>query len=263
MATTAGELNEVTQMDGYLLCELCNVPTLDRVTMMCHLQGSKHISNGQKKRQPSSKPLGEAEGTVSAATSAIGSADPKKLILEDSSVPLPHTVWRLEGFLLCELCDVKAASMHGMRQHLSGKKHKNKANTSSDASVNVSTGGKEAAKAQSIDTDTAVISDMVAKVEAPLEKSLQPKLGDDSELQETTVAPPKEDVAIGDSAKSAGTEMMKSNATSAGAQLNNVSDSDSLTMEVDSVMHALSRVDGFLICLSCNVKLPLQCSSFL
>ena len=164
MATTAGELNEVTQMDGYLLCELCNVRTADRVTMMCHLQGSKHISNGQKKRQPSSKPSSEVEGTVSAATSAIGSADPKKLILEDSSVPLPHTVWRLEGFLLCELCDVKAASMHGMRQHLSGKKHKNKANTSSAASVNVSTGGKEAAKAQSIDTDTAVISDMVAKV---------------------------------------------------------------------------------------------------
>jgi len=75
-------------------------------------------------------------------------------------------------------------------------------------------------------------------------------------LQETTVAPPKEDVATGDSAKSAGTEMMKSNATSAGAQLNNVSDSDSLTMEVDSVMHPLSRVDGFLVCLSCNVKLP-------
>jgi len=256
MATTAGELNEVTQMDGYLLCELCNVRTADRVTMMCHLQGSKHISKGLKKRQPSSKPSGEA---VSAATSAIGGADPKKLVLEDFSVPLPHTVRRLEGFLLCELCDVKAASMHGMRQHLSGKKHKNKANASSDASVNVSTGGKEAAKAQLIDTDTVVISDMAAKVEAPLEKSLQPKLGDDSELQETTVAPPKEDVAIGDSAKSAGTEMMKSNATSAGAQLNNVSDSDSLTMEVDSVMHALSRVDGFLICLSCNVKLPLQC----
>lgn len=254
MATTAGELNEVTQMDGYLLCELCNVPTTDRVTMMCHLQGSKHISNGQKKHQPSSKPSSEAEGTVNAATSAIGSANPKKLALEDFSVPLPHTVRRLEGFLLCELCDVKAPSMHGMRQHLSGKKHKNKATASSDASVNVSTGGKEAAKAQPIDTDTVVISDMAAKVEAPLEKSLQPKLGDDSELLETTVAPPKEDVATGDSAKSAGTEMMKSNATSAGAQLNNVFDSDSLTMEVDSVMHPLSRVDGFLVCLLCNAK---------
>ncbi|CAD6340888.1 unnamed protein product [Miscanthus lutarioriparius] len=159
MATTAGELNEVTQMDGYLLCELCNVRTADRVTMMCHLQGSKHISKGLKKRQPSSKPSGEACATAT------------------------HTVRRLEGFLLCELCDVKAASMHGMRQHLSGKKHKNKANTSSDASVNVSTGGKEAAKAKSIDTDTAVISDMVAKVEAPLEKSLQPKLGDDGNIR--------------------------------------------------------------------------------
>jgi hypothetical protein len=48
--------------------------------------------------------------------------------------------------------------------------------------------------------------------------------------------------------------MMKSNATCAGAQLNNVSDSDSLTMEVDSVMHPLSRVDGFLVCLLCNAK---------
>lgn len=256
MATAAGELNEVTQMDGYLLCELCNVRTADRVTMMCHLQGSKHISKGQKKRQPSSKPSREAEGTVNVATSAIGSADPKRLVLEEFSVPLPHTVRRLEGFLLCELCDVKAPSMHGMRQHLSGKKHKNKANGSSDASVNLSTGGNEAAKAQPIDTDAAVISDMAGKVEAPLEKSLQAKLGDDSELQEMTVAPPKEDIATGDNAKTPGTEMMKSSATSAGAQLNNVSDSDSLTMEVDSAMHPLSRVDGMFVCLSCNAKAP-------
>jgi hypothetical protein len=254
MATITGELNEVTQMDGYLLCELCNVRTADRVTMMCHLQGSKHISKGQKKRQPSSKPSGEV---VSAATSAIGSADPKRLVLEDFSVPLPHTVRRLEGFLLCELCDVKAPSMHGMRQHLSGKKHKNKANTSSDASVNVSTGGKEAAKVhvQSIDADTAVISDMVAKVKAPLEKSLQPKLGDDGEVQEMTVAPPKEDVPTGDSAKTAGTEVMKSSATSVGAQLNNACHSESLTMEVDSVMHPLCRLPGGWL-----VRLPeLQC----
>jgi hypothetical protein len=255
MATNAGELNEVAQMDGYLLCELCNVPTADRVTMMCHLQGSKHISNCQKKRQPSIKPSNEAKGTVSAATSAIGSADPKKLALEDFSVPLPHTVRRLEGFLLCELCDVKVPSMHVMRQHLSGKKHKNKVNTSSDAFV-LSTGGKEAVKVQPVDTQTFVISDLAAKVEAPLEKSLQPKLGDDSELQETTVTPAKEDAATGDSAKTAGKEMMKSSATFAGAQPNNVSVSNSLTMEVDSVMHPLSQVDGFLVCLSCNIKLP-------
>jgi hypothetical protein len=245
---------ERSDTDG--ICELCNVRTSDRVTMMCHLQGSKHISNGQKKRQPSSKPLGEAKGTVNAATPAIGSADPKKLVLEDFSAPLPHTVRCLEGFLLCKLCDAKAPSMNGMRQHSSGKKHKNKENASSDASVNVSTGGKEAAKAQPIDTDTTVISDTAAKVEAPLEKSLQPKLSDDSEVQEMTVAPPKEDVATGDNAKTAGMEMMKSSPTSVGAQLNNVSNSDSLTMEVDGVMHPLSRVDGFLVCLRCNAKAP-------
>jgi hypothetical protein len=249
MATTAGALNEVTQMDGYLLCELCNVRTADRITMMCHLQGSKHISTGQKKHRPSSKPSG----------AAIATADPNKnLVLEDYSASLPHAVRRLEGLLLCELCDVKASSMNGMRQHLSGKKHKNKANTSSsDVSVNLSSGGKEVAKAQLIYTDhTAVISDdMAAKVEALLaKKSLQPKLGDDNELQEMTVAPPKEDVAIGDSTKTPGTEMMKSSATSVGAQLNNVCDSDSPTMEVDSVMHPLRRVDGFLVCLSCNAK---------
>ncbi|OQU82380.1 hypothetical protein SORBI_3006G223800 [Sorghum bicolor] len=258
MATTAGEQNEVTQMDGYLLCELCNVRTSDRVTMMCHLQGSKHISNGQKKRQPSSKPLSKAKGIVSAATSAIGSADPKKLVLEDFSVPLPHMVRRLDGFLLCELCDVKAPSMNGMRQHLSGKQHKNKENASSDASVDVSTGEEEAAKAQPVDTDMTVISDTAAKVEAPLEKSLQPKLSDDSEVQEMTVAPPKEDAPTGDNAKTAGMEMMKNSATSVGAQLNNVSNSDSVTMEVDGLMHPLSRVDGFLVCLSCNAKAPTE-----
>lgn len=254
MATTAGALNEVIQMDGYLLCELCNVRTSDRVTMMCHIQGSKHISNDQKKHELSSRPSGVA----------IASADPDvKLALEDYSVELPPTVRRLEGFLLCELCDVKAPSMNGMRQHLSGKKHEKKASTSSsDASVNgsIAIGGKEEAEAQPIDTNhTVVISDdMAAKAKALLaNKSLQPKHGDDIGLQETTVAAAKERVATGDdSTATPGTEMMKGSATSAGAQVNNVCDSDSLAMEVDGVLHPLRRVDGFLVCLSCNAKAP-------
>jgi hypothetical protein len=36
MVTNKGTLNQVTQMDGYLLCEVCYVRTADRVTMMCH-----------------------------------------------------------------------------------------------------------------------------------------------------------------------------------------------------------------------------------
>ncbi|CAD6259504.1 unnamed protein product [Miscanthus lutarioriparius] len=255
-----------------LTCMVCGITTNSEKAMQGHLNGKvrkrkvvalpelpklvaeteeRGLEAGEEEAM-SMETLGDYKPTKFMMATTAGELN--EVTQMDGCATATHTVRRLEGFLLCELCDVKAASMHGMRQHLSGKKHKNKANTSSDASVNVSTGGKEAAKAKSIDTDTAVISDMVAKVEAPLEKSLQPKLGDDGEVQEVTVAPPKDDVATGDSAKPVGTEVMKSSATSAGAQLNNACNSDLLTMEVDSVMHPLSRVDGLFICLSCNAK---------
>ncbi|CAL5002911.1 unnamed protein product [Urochloa decumbens] len=255
MLTNEGTLNEVMQMDGYLLCEVCNVKTADRVTMMCHLQGSKHISKGQRKGQASSKPPDEAtkKGTkgVSApevSTSAFASAGPETLVPEVYG--MPHTVRRLEGFFLCELCNIKALSMSGMQQHLSGKKHKNKAN----ASPGASTCRKDTAKAQPMDADTAVIAGTAVQVEAPLTKLLEAIVADDSMLQKITAASAKEDVTTGDRTRSHGD--MKASASAAEAQDNNVCDSDSLTMEVDNVHHPLQRVDGFLVCRCCNAKAP-------
>jgi hypothetical protein len=261
MLTNAGAMNEVMQMDGYLLCEVCNVRTADRVTMMCHLEGSKHISKSQRYGQASSKPPDEAAKKVvkgvsvpEAPTTAVGSADPETLVLELHGVP--HTVRRLKGFLLCELCNVKTPSMNGMQNHLSGKKHKNKANASSDVSANVITGGEEAPKAQPMETDTAVVAGMSVQVEVPLAMSSEAKVGDYNELQETTMASTKEYVITVDSTKTHGKKVIKASGSTAAAQDDNFCDPDSLTMEVDSLQHPLQRVDGFLVCPCCNVRTP-------
>ncbi|CAL5007086.1 unnamed protein product [Urochloa decumbens] len=254
MVSNGGTLNEVMQMDGYLLCEVCNVKTADRVTMMCHLIGSKH-SKGQRKGQASRKPpdVAAKKGTkgvsvLEVSTSSFASAGPETLVPEVYG--MPHTVRRLEGFFLCELCNIKVLSMSGMQQHLSGKKHKNKANASPDAS----TCRKDTAKAQPMDADTAVIAGTAVQVEAPLTKILEAIVTDDSVLQKITAASAKENVTTGDRTKSHGD--MKASASAAEAQDNNVCDSDSLTMEVDNVHHPLQRVDGFLVCRCCNAKAP-------
>ncbi|KAF8701387.1 hypothetical protein HU200_033620 [Digitaria exilis] len=215
----------------------------------------------EKKGQASSKPLDEAlmkkggkgASVQEAATSDMVSSDPEKLVLEVYGVP--HTVRRLEGFLLCELCNVKVPSVNGIRHHLSGKKHKNKAKASSDASANDSTGVNEADKVQLMETDTAVIARMAIQLEAPSAKSLEAKVGDDSEVQETTVTSTN-DVAIGDNNKTNAKKVRNASASVAAALENNLHDSESLAMEVDSVHHPLQRVNGFLICPCCNVKAP-------
>nr|XP_051185407.1 uncharacterized protein LOC127299478 [Lolium perenne] len=70
MMTKDGTIHDVMQMNGYVFCEVCNVRTADIVTMMCHLQGIKHIS---KARQEATKPPAE---TVTIATS-VANGDPQ------------------------------------------------------------------------------------------------------------------------------------------------------------------------------------------
>lgn len=257
MLTNTGALNEVMQMDGYLLCEVCNVRTADRVTMMCHLQGSKHISKGQASSKPPAQAAKEGVKNLSvteADISAVASADPEKLVLELYGVS--HTLRRLGGFLLCELCNVKALSMNGIRQHLLGTKHKNKANASSEVSINVSTVGN-AEKVQLMDTDTAFVAGMAVQVEAPLAKSVKAKVDSVCELQGTSMTSTKDqDTATGDSTKTHGKKEMNASSSAAVAEDNNLCRFDSLTMEVDNVCHPIQRVDGFLVCPCCNTKAP-------
>ncbi|XP_047050886.1 uncharacterized protein LOC124656128 [Lolium rigidum] len=119
MMTKDGTIHDVMQMNGYVFCEVCNVRTADIVTMMCHLQGIKHIS---KARQEARKPPAE---TVIIATS-VANGDPQMVAMRINGVP--HNVRRVGGSLLCELCDVKVPeALQGvMQSHLSGKIHTKK-----------------------------------------------------------------------------------------------------------------------------------------
>ncbi|KAL6646582.1 hypothetical protein ACP70R_015659 [Stipagrostis hirtigluma subsp. patula] len=205
MLTNAGTMEEVTQMDGFLLCEVCNVRTADRVTMMCHLEGTKHITNAQKKRL--AKNNGAKGQPMPASTTSAPGGDPADaVVLEVDGVP--HTVRRVDGCLLCELCDVKAPAESGMRCHLSGKKHKSKA------------------KAQAGTPATSAREGGATTVES-------------------SKAPGKNEVKV-------------SAATAAVAEADGAGDSDSLTMEVDGVRHPLRRVDGFLVCVCCDVRAPAE-----
>ncbi|KAM0838004.1 hypothetical protein ACQ4PT_061269 [Festuca glaucescens] len=116
MMTKDGTIHDVMQMNGYVFCEVCNVRTAHIVTMMCHLQGIKHISKEAR------KPPAE---TVTIATS-VANGDPQMVAMRINGVP--HNVRRVGGSLLCELCDVKVPeALQGvMQSHLSGKIHTKK-----------------------------------------------------------------------------------------------------------------------------------------
>lgn len=118
LGTNDGAMYEVIQMNGSVFCEVCNVSTPDLITMVCHLQGTKHIS---KARQKAATP--PATATIAAT---IADGDPQTVALRINGVP--HTVRRVGGLMLCELCDVKvpSASEGAMRSHLSGKMHTKK-----------------------------------------------------------------------------------------------------------------------------------------
>uniref|UniRef100_A0A0D3GY84 C2H2-type domain-containing protein n=1 Tax=Oryza barthii TaxID=65489 RepID=A0A0D3GY84_9ORYZ len=138
MLTSAGVVYEVMQMDGYLLCEGCNVRTADRVTMMCHLDGGKHVSKATKlKQQQAGKPPAPATATASPmngvkaagappTTAAAADGEHGTLVVEVDGEP--HAMRRLdEVFIICDVCNVKAPSVTVMRSHLAGRKHKSMA----------------------------------------------------------------------------------------------------------------------------------------
>uniref|UniRef100_A0A0E0LT40 C2H2-type domain-containing protein n=1 Tax=Oryza punctata TaxID=4537 RepID=A0A0E0LT40_ORYPU len=151
MLTSAGVVYEVMQMDGYLLCEGCNVRTADRVTMMCHLDGGKHISKATKlKQQQARKPPAPATATASpmngvkaaAAATTEAAADGEEhgtVVVEVDGEP--HAVRRLdEVFILCDVCNVKAPSVTVMRSHLAGRKHKSMAAVTAKAKAEAAAG---------------------------------------------------------------------------------------------------------------------------
>ncbi|KAF6991252.1 hypothetical protein CFC21_008360 [Triticum aestivum] len=129
MVTESGTLCEVVQLNGSILCEVCDQQAPDRVTMMCHLQGSKHISKQAKQKQCEAV---EPPAAVAADGDGPGS----------EMVPMEaNGVGRVDGgSLLCKLCNVKVASECDMESHLSGRKHTNKAKV---AAVGVGACGNE------------------------------------------------------------------------------------------------------------------------
>jgi hypothetical protein len=119
MMTNDGTIHDVMQMNGSVFCQVCNVSTRDVITMMCHLQGTKHIP---KARQEAGKPPA-ATATIA---STVVDGDPQMVAMRINGVQ--HNVRRVGDLLMCELCDVKvpSASEGVMRSHLSGKIHTKK-----------------------------------------------------------------------------------------------------------------------------------------
>uniref|UniRef100_R7W9T7 C2H2-type domain-containing protein n=1 Tax=Aegilops tauschii TaxID=37682 RepID=R7W9T7_AEGTA len=116
MLTDSGTLCEVVQLNGSILCEVCDVQTADIVTMMCHLQGTKHVSKQAKQKQ--------CEAVEPPAATAAGGDGPGSEMVPAGA----SDVGRVDGgSLLCELCNVKVPSECAMQSHLSGRKHTNKA----------------------------------------------------------------------------------------------------------------------------------------
>ncbi|KAK3123145.1 hypothetical protein QOZ80_8AG0624740 [Eleusine coracana subsp. coracana] len=252
MLTNAGMLYQATQMDGYLLCEVCNVRTADRVTMMCHFNGTKHISKAKKMGQatgdppagstPSKKRISKHTAPPAAvASTVIAGIDPNTVVLEVDGES--HTVRRAGRSLLCEGCAVRAPSESGMRLHLSGKKHKNKANANFVASGS-------GAKSQVVDKATAAVGENTSQMKVPLVIAMQEKAADpSSEGQYKMAKSANKDVV----AVEISSEAPKKEAAKVSSVANTVSDSD-LVMEVDGMRHPLRRVEGILLCPCCNVK---------
>uniref|UniRef100_A0ACD5Y5N3 Uncharacterized protein n=1 Tax=Avena sativa TaxID=4498 RepID=A0ACD5Y5N3_AVESA len=129
---------ETEEMNGFLLCEVCDVKAADVVTMVCHLQGSKHISKANKQQEEQPKAAAVASG-----------GDPE---LDTVAVEANGVCRADDGFLLCELCDVKAPSQVVMQSHLSGKKHTNKQKAA------VVDAGKAVLARDKTDKDVAVVT---------------------------------------------------------------------------------------------------------
>ncbi|KAK3121432.1 hypothetical protein QOZ80_8BG0653090 [Eleusine coracana subsp. coracana] len=243
---------EATQMDGYLLCEVCNVRTADRVTMMCHFNGTKHISKAMEMGQatgdppagstPSKKRISKHTAPPAAvASTVIAAIDPNTVVLEVDGES--HTVRRAGRSLLCEGCAVRAPSESGMRLHLSGKKHKNKANANFVAS-------SSGAKPQVVDKATAAVGENTSQMKVPLVIAMQEKAADPiSEEQDKMAKSANKDVV----AVEISSEAPRKEAAKVSSVANTVSDSD-LVMEVDGMRHPLRRVEGILLCPCCNVK---------
>lgn len=249
MMTNAGMLNDVTQMDGYLLCEVCNVRTTDRVTMMCHLEGAKHISKAQRPPALREKCVNGQHAPETAVASTDGGGGPDTVVLEVEGEL--HTVHRQGGSsLLCERCAVRAPSERSMRLHLLGRKHKTKVDVCSVASASGANRGMEAAKAQENEKGTSGIEETASqqmKEAPPLAKAMQENTG-----TMATSSVNKEVVTV-QSSEAPGKEAEKVSIGAPAAVAITVNDSD-LVMEVDGVRHPLTRVEGVLLCPCCDVK---------
>uniref|UniRef100_A0ACD5WPC6 Uncharacterized protein n=1 Tax=Avena sativa TaxID=4498 RepID=A0ACD5WPC6_AVESA len=143
LVTPSKSVCPVVQMNGFLLCEVCDVKAADLVTMVCHLQGGKHIS---KARQQEEQP--KASVVVDDTVASGGDPELETVAVEANGKNATPNVDG--GFLLCELCNVKVPSQAVMQSHLSGKKHTNKqkaagksvlARDETNKDVTVGTGG--------------------------------------------------------------------------------------------------------------------------
>uniref|UniRef100_J3MRR1 C2H2-type domain-containing protein n=1 Tax=Oryza brachyantha TaxID=4533 RepID=J3MRR1_ORYBR len=152
MLTSAGVVYEVLQMDGYLLCEECNVRTADRVTMMCHLEGGKHVSKAMKlKHQTAGKPPAPAF--------------PEKVEVESKPHAMAVKSKAPGSFLVCDACNVKAPSVSVMQSHLAGRKHRSNAAAKAKSEAAISVAGEADKKLEVQETGGMAVEDVASNVD--------------------------------------------------------------------------------------------------
>ncbi|KAG8087039.1 hypothetical protein GUJ93_ZPchr0010g7416 [Zizania palustris] len=245
MQTNAGVLNDVLQMDGYLLCEVCNVSTADRITMLCHLEGTKHVTKALKLQQQAGKSPAPAVAAASkksvkadrfapvitAAAATDGEAAGTVVVVEINGAA--HTLRRTDdGCLLCELCGVKTPSEGVVQSHLTGRKHRNMA-AKAAATASFGTGSGE-------------------------ETNMASKVGENAKVQETE-AMAEEGVTTnvdhhvldtpGEETKKVGSHVASVASTVTGVP-------EPVVIVVDGEQHVVKRVGGILCCVRCFVNAP-------
>ncbi|KAL5230650.1 hypothetical protein ABZP36_029426 [Zizania latifolia] len=244
MQTNAGVLNDVLQMDGYLLCEVCNVSTADRITMLCHLEGTKHVTKALKLQRQAGKSPAPAVAAASkksvkanrfapvitAAAAADGEAGTVVVVEINGTA---HTLRRSDdGCLLCELCGVKAPSEVVVQSHLTGRKHRNMA-AKAAATASFGTGSGEETNMAAKVGENAKVQEMEAMAEEGVTTNV------DHHVPDTP----------GEKTKKVGSHVASVASTVTGGP-------EPVVIVVDGEQHVVQRVGEILCCPRCFVNAP-------
>jgi hypothetical protein len=208
-----------------LTCTVCGITVTGEKGMQDHLKEKAHMRKAAALAQPSQEEAAEEEGACT----------PKRFYLGANSGN-SYEVVQMNGFVLCEVCDVKTADLAAMVRHLNESNHISKAKQPKELPEAVVNGVRrvdgdvqETSKIKHTSKQKAAI-DASAGGKSVLAQSKTDKVVD----VRTTVTP--------------GQQAKKADATAT------VRDSNkSMVLDAGGVQHVVEKVDGFLLCPSCKV----------